>query len=119
VTHAILQHVKGRLLTRPLLCLCLQIIGITSTCLDADSSDARLRQTSAAALREELEWGIHLGLQACILPLPYRLDNANFAHVINQVSKLLLLVISCHHLAMTQHFRTHCDFEMVSLPLGF
>ncbi|KAL0038065.1 hypothetical protein WJX79_000828 [Trebouxia sp. C0005] len=62
-----------------------QIVGITSPCLDADSSDARLRQTSAAALREELEWGIHLGLQACILPLPHRLSNANFAHVINQV----------------------------------
>ncbi|DBA92605.1 TPA: hypothetical protein ACH3X1_002824 [Trebouxia sp. C0004] len=62
-----------------------QIVGITSPCLDADSSDARLRQTSAAALREELEWGIHLGLQACILPLPHRLGNANFTHVINQV----------------------------------
>ncbi len=84
-------HVKGRLTTRLLLCLCVQIVGVTSPCLDADSSDARLRQTSAVALREELEWGIHLGLQACILPLPRRLGNANFAHVINQVSILLLL----------------------------
>ena len=82
---------KSRLTTRLLFCLCLQIVGITSPCLDADSSDARLRQTSVAALREELEWGIHLGLQACILPLPHRLSNANFAHVINQVSNLLLL----------------------------
>lgn len=83
-------YLKGRVKPKILLCLCLQIVGITSPCLDADSSDARLRQTSAAALREELEWGIHLGLQACILPLPHRLGNANFAHIINQVSNLLL-----------------------------
>ena len=64
---------------------CLQIVGITSSCLDADSSGKAASQVSAAALRQELEWGIHLGLQACLLPLPPRLGNANFAHVINQV----------------------------------
>ena len=63
----------------------LQIVGITSDCLDADASDKDVQQKSSAALRQELEWGIHLGLQACILPVPPRLDNANFAHVINQV----------------------------------
>ena len=65
--------------------ICLQIVGITSCCLDADSPDKAARQVSAAALRQELEWGMHLGLQACLLPLPSRLHNANFAQVINQV----------------------------------
>lgn len=91
-----------------MLCLCLQIVGITSPCLDADSSDARLRQTSAAALREELEWGIHLGLQACILPLPHRLGNANFAHIINQVSNLLLLGCVLSH----RDCPSACYFEL-------
>ena len=64
---------------------CLQVVGITSSYLDADSSDKGASQVSAAALRQELEWGIHLGLQACLLPMPPRLGNANFAQVINQV----------------------------------
>ncbi|KAL3148615.1 Protein arginine N-methyltransferase 5 [Trebouxia sp. C0009 RCD-2024] len=62
-----------------------QIVGITSFCLEPDSPDRNIGQASAAALREELEWGMHLGLQACLLPLPPKLGNANFAQIINQV----------------------------------
>lgn len=60
-------------------------MGITSFCLEPDSPDRNIGQASAAALREELEWGMHLGLQACLLPLPPKLGNANFAQIINQV----------------------------------
>lgn len=91
---------------------CLQIVGITSSCLDADSSDKSARQASAAALRQELEWGIHLGLQACLLPLPPRHNNANFSQVINQVRSLFtaeeMQSTSPHVLIMCSSYSNEC-----------
>lgn len=66
--------------------VCVQIVGITTSSLVVDSTDAVKQQQNAAALKQELEWAMHLGFQACILPLPPRLANANFARLINQVS---------------------------------
>ena len=89
----------------------MQIVGITSACIDADSPDADTQQQSAAALQQELEWGIHLGLQACIIPLPCRLGNANFAQVISQVRSkghvLTARVSSCAFQNNT-HQDPHC-----------
>jgi len=42
----------------------LQVVGIVSPWIDADSDNAALRRDSAAALRQELQWAAHLSLQA-------------------------------------------------------
>ena len=63
-----------------------QIVGKVSPWIRPDSHNQVLRRDSEAALRQELEWAAHLGLQACILPIPPSLANSNYARVLNQVS---------------------------------
>lgn len=50
-----------------------------------DAAEEPLRASSAAALRQELEWASHLSLQASIVRLPGPDGNANSARIINQV----------------------------------
>lgn len=45
-----------------------------------------LAAQSVSALKSELGWAGHLGLQAVVMPAPKRaLRTANYAHVVNQV----------------------------------
>lgn len=57
--------------------------------LDADSSEPAIKQHSITAIKQELDWAGHLGLQACIVSL--KSDNVHLAHILNQVSMQQLL----------------------------
>lgn len=63
----------------------MQIVGKVSSWIRPDSQNQILRKDSEAALRQELEWAGHLALNACIVPVPPSLDNANYARILNQV----------------------------------
>ena len=62
-----------------------QVVGKVSPWIQPDSQNQSLRRDSEAALRQELEWAAHLSLQACILPVPPSLHNANYARILLQV----------------------------------
>jgi protein arginine N-methyltransferase 5 len=60
--------------------------------LDAWASDATLAAASTAALRAQLGWAAHLGLQAVLLPKPPQPTAcAHYAQVVNQVRDLFRL----------------------------
>ena len=63
----------------------LQVVGRTSSWIDVDSPDVDLARQSEVALRQQLEWAAFLSLHACVLPLPPRVRNNNFASIVNQV----------------------------------
>lgn len=64
-----------------------QIVGCISSWINPDSSVPALAQDSAAALRQELAWAAHLGMQAVILPTPPEPMRAfNYAHILSQAS---------------------------------
>lgn len=63
-----------------------QVVGQVSEWVDPDSPDPEVRRLSAAALKRELAWAAHLGLQAVLLPPPPRpMKAANYAQVLQQV----------------------------------
>eukprot|EP00884_Botryococcus_braunii_P016344 jgi/Botrbrau1/3393/Bobra.0337s0034.1 len=62
-----------------------QVVGKTSRWIEADSQDPAVRRNSELELRQELEWALHLSMQACIIPLPLSRHNANLARVLHQV----------------------------------
>jgi hypothetical protein len=63
-----------------------QVVGKVSPWINPDSANPVLAQDSAAALRQELAWAAHLGLQAVILPTPpERMSAVNYAQVLSQV----------------------------------
>ena len=63
-----------------------QVVGKVSPWINPDSANAALRQDSAAALKQELAWAAHLGLQAVILPCPpERMSAVNYAQILNRV----------------------------------
>ncbi|KAJ9525988.1 hypothetical protein QJQ45_009372 [Haematococcus lacustris] len=63
-----------------------QVVGAVSGWLDPDSSDPHERTASQAALRAELGWAAHLGLQAVLLPPPANPGRcAQYAQILNQV----------------------------------
>ena len=51
--------------------------------VDVDSENAGVRCRDEAVLREQLQWGIHLGVNTLVLPSP-RAQCANYAHIVNQ-----------------------------------
>eukprot|EP01083_Nonionella_stella_P277341 942831_1 len=61
-----------------------QIAGKTSSWIDLDSSDEKLRINSEKALKQELLWASHLGAPAVILPRPSP-KCANYARVVNSL----------------------------------
>lgn len=61
----------------------LKVVGVVHPSLDPDSSDPAIRHLGTAAIKQELEWAGHLGLQACVLSL--KPDIINLAHIVNQV----------------------------------
>ncbi|CAD7703043.1 unnamed protein product, partial [Ostreobium quekettii] len=62
-----------------------QVVGATSPWINADSQNAILREDSSAALRQELDWAYHLGLQAVMVqPSFHQQSVANTARVIEQ-----------------------------------
>jgi type II protein arginine methyltransferase len=62
------------------------VVGKISPWIDTDASDAALRRDSAAALQLELDWAVHLGLQAVILPPPPSLlKSANYSATLLKV----------------------------------
>jgi hypothetical protein len=61
------------------------VVGKVSPWIDPDSANALLRQDSAAALKQELAWAAHLGLQAVILPCPPgRTSAVNYAQLLSR-----------------------------------
>ncbi len=61
-------------------------MGQVSDWVEPDSFDTALRQRSVAALKHQLGWAAHLGIQAVLLPPPPRPANSpNYAQVLNQV----------------------------------
>ena len=65
------------------------MVGKTSSWIDVDSPDADTACQSEVALRQQLEWAAFLSLHACVLPLPPRVRNHNFACIVNQVRRSL------------------------------
>ncbi|KAG2500070.1 hypothetical protein HYH03_002347 [Edaphochlamys debaryana] len=62
-----------------------QVVGQVSSWIEPDSPDPALRQASVAALKHQLGWAAHLGLQAVVLPAPSRpAASPNYAQVLNQ-----------------------------------
>lgn len=62
-----------------------QVVGQVSDWVEPDSFDPVLRQSSVAALKHQLGWAAHLGIQAVLLPPPPRPANSpNYAQVLNQ-----------------------------------
>ncbi|GIL73292.1 hypothetical protein Vretimale_4879 [Volvox reticuliferus] len=62
-----------------------QVVGLISDWIQTDSPDPAKRQQSVAALRHQLGWAAHLGLQAVVLPAPHRPGQCpNYAQVLNQ-----------------------------------
>ena len=61
------------------------MVGRTSSWIDVDSPDVEQARQSEVALRQQLEWAAFLSLHACVLPLPPRVRNNNFACIVNQV----------------------------------
>lgn len=54
--------------------------------INPDADDARLKADSVAALRQELAWAGHLGLQAVMLPpVKQPLRSAHYSQVVHQV----------------------------------
>lgn len=63
-----------------------QVVGHVSSWIQPDATDPAVRQSSVAALRHELGWAAHLGLQAVLLPAPHRPAACpNYAQVLHQV----------------------------------
>jgi hypothetical protein len=62
-----------------------QIVGKVSSWIEPDAPELELSSSSQAALKQELEWAVHLSLQACLLQMPPSTSQANFACIINQV----------------------------------
>lgn len=60
------------------------MVGIIDPKLDADSDDVAIRQHSTTAIKQELDWASHLGLQACIISI--QASNVNLARVLSQAS---------------------------------
>ncbi|GLC44329.1 hypothetical protein PLESTB_000481500 [Pleodorina starrii] len=62
-----------------------QVVGQVSDWIQPDSPDPAVRQQSVAALRHQLGWAAHLGLQAVVLPPPHRPARCpNYAQVLSQ-----------------------------------
>ena len=54
--------------------------------INPDADDTRLKADSVAALRQELAWAGHLGLQAVMLPpVKQPLRSAHYSQVVHQV----------------------------------
>jgi len=51
--------------------------------VDVDAADPLIRDRDETVLREQLQWGIHLGVNTLVLPAP-RTQCANYAHIVNQ-----------------------------------
>lgn len=63
-----------------------QVVGTVSPWVNPDSENPSLRADSAAALRQELDWGYHLGLQAVLLqPSITQRSVANTGRLVMQV----------------------------------
>ena len=56
-----------------------------------DSAVVDVARQSEVALQQQLEWAAFLSLHACVLPLPPRVRNNNFACIVNQVRHSLQL----------------------------
>jgi type II protein arginine methyltransferase len=61
------------------------VVGEISDWIDCDNPDAAVRKSSEAVLREEFNFGCHLGLQVLVLPAP-SLRSPNYAAIIQQVA---------------------------------
>ncbi|PNH09519.1 Protein arginine N-methyltransferase 5 [Tetrabaena socialis] len=62
-----------------------QVVGQVSGWIQPDSPDPAVRQQSVAALRHQLGWAAHLGLQAVLLPAPHLpAASPNYAQVLYQ-----------------------------------
>ncbi len=70
--------------------------------IDPDSSDTQISRESCDAVRAQLAWAAHLGLQAVVLPPPSQPNAcARYAQLINQVNTHTYTYI-----------RTHDDWHM-------
>lgn len=64
-----------------------QVVGRASSWIAADAPDAQLATVSVSQLNRELQWAMHLGLQAVLLPRQSPGNTARYAHVLHQVGQ--------------------------------
>lgn len=58
------------------------VVGIVSKWIDVESDDINLRRVCEDRLTQELNWCLHLGLQAVILPAPKRDISPNYCRLL-------------------------------------
>lgn len=63
----------------------LQVVGRISSWIAADAADAQLAAVSVNQMTRELQWALHLGLQAVMLPRQSSENTAQYAHILHQV----------------------------------
>lgn len=63
-----------------------KVVGAVSDWIQPDAANPALRQRSVTALKTQLGWAAHLGLQAVVMPPPHAPGRCpNYAGVLNQV----------------------------------
>lgn len=62
-------------------------MGRVSDWIDPDNGDASIQKSAELTLRGEINWALHLGLQAIVLPTP-RLFAPNYARMLTQICNL-------------------------------
>ncbi|PNW85217.1 hypothetical protein CHLRE_03g176550v5 [Chlamydomonas reinhardtii] len=67
-----------------------QVVGAVSDWIQPDAANPALRQRSVTALKTQLGWAAHLGLQAVVMPPPHAPGRCpNYAGVLNQALQSL------------------------------